>query len=128
MTSLLLIKFRVFAVILYLHFDITNCNTDGFILFETLLSHMHNIQILTHQLSKSWPKAEHYCSAWSRSQVRNKSFGPKQNTTHYPPTKNFSKGSRFCRGTFENFISKCPDISENKAHILSRTVLLNISY
>ena len=31
-------------------------------------------------------------------------------------------------GAFENFISKCPDISEKKAPILACTVLLNRSY
>ena len=31
-------------------------------------------------------------------------------------------------GTYENYISKCPDISENKAPILAPTVLLNKSY
>ena len=31
-------------------------------------------------------------------------------------------------GAFENYISKCPNISEKKAPILARTVLLNRSY
>ena len=31
-------------------------------------------------------------------------------------------------GAFENYISKCPEISEKKTPILARTVLLNRSY
>ena len=44
-----------------------------------------------------------FCSAWSRSQVRNQSFGPKQNTkltckNHPPPTENFLNCFRLCMG------------------------------
>ena len=54
------------------------------------LFHLHyELFIEVNQARIPFLRTFHFCSAWSRSQIQNQSFGPKQNTKitvdHYPP-------------------------------------------
>ena len=71
--------------------------------FYTIFAYLRSLQILLRIICKHTTHVTHsrgFCSAWSRSQVQNQSFGPKQNNKltvdplHHPPTENFFQGSR----------------------------------
>ena len=86
-----------------LHCDIKVLHCDiGMLYFDHRMLYYDMVYFYSRMLNLEFEIfTSEYCSAWSRSQVRNQIFGPKQNTeltVNPPPTENFSKGSRLRMG------------------------------
>ena len=90
-----------------LHCDIKVLHCDiGMLYFDHRMLYYDMVYFYSRMLNLEFGIfTSEYCSAWSRSQVRNQIFGPKQNTkltvnppppppTQHPPTENFLKVSR----------------------------------